>query len=294
MNCAIYTYGGHERGMGHIYQSRALAAELVRDGAEVQFIVPDVPEGLAKLRERGLNPQKISHDLPDGEKVAQIDAHLSGHTIDVAIVDMLESTEELMRYWKDRATLLVSLDDIGAGRIWADLLFNVIHHPERPAQANYREINALNYAVLRPEFYSANQREKAVPERAGKVLVSQGGSDTFGGLVQLVYALGDLDDDVEIHLLVGAAFAHDGPLAEAIIKSGRHFVLQRDIKEMAALVLQMDLAITGGGKTLFELAAVGEVAGLGAGEEHLEAGALARFAVDEQEAAMGLDDVVRV
>ena len=51
MNCVIYTYGGHERGMGHIYQSRAMAGELERLGVQVQFIVPDVPEGVAKLRE---------------------------------------------------------------------------------------------------------------------------------------------------------------------------------------------------------------------------------------------------
>ena len=58
MNCLIYTYGGHERGMGHIYQSRALAEELERAGAQVQFIVPDVPEGVAKLREWGVRLQE--------------------------------------------------------------------------------------------------------------------------------------------------------------------------------------------------------------------------------------------
>jgi len=257
LNCLIYTYGGHERGMGHIYQSRALAEELERAGAQVQFIVPDVPEGVAKLREWGVRLQEIPHAAPEGEKVAAIDGHLEGQKVDVAIIDMLESTPPLMKYMAERADLLVSIDDIGAGRGWADLLINVIHHPERPDGARYREINDLNYAILRPEFYRAYQAEKDVPDTAGKLLVSQGGSDTFGGLVELAKALQDLPHDLEIHLLVGSAFRHDGPLAQVVQNSGRRFVLQRDVVDMAGLMQQMDLAITGGGKTLFELAAVG-------------------------------------
>lgn len=257
MNCAIYTYGGHERGMGHIYQSRALADELQKNGAEVYFVVPDVPEGVAKLREWGIDVREIPHRCDDAEKIAHIDRLLAGQYIDVAIVDILESTPTLMRYWAQRAGLLVSLDDIGPGREWADLLINVIHHPERSPNAQYREINALNYVVLRPEFHRAHQRNKEVPESVSKLLVSQGGADTFGGVVQLAKALEILPVEVEIHLLVGPAFRHDGSLAKVVQQSARQFVLQRDVQDMAGLMQQMDLAITGGGKTLFELAAVG-------------------------------------
>jgi len=243
--------------MGHIYQSRALADQLQRIGARVQFVVPNVPEGVAKLREWGMDLVEISQCLPVREKISHIERALRGQTIDVAVVDILQSTPSLMQYMASRAGLLVSLDDIGAGRAWADLLINVIHHPKRAPQARYHEINALNFVVLRPEFYAAHQRAKAIPDRVAKLLVSQGGSDTFGGVVELAKALATLPPEVEIHLLVGSAFRHDGPLAEVIGQSGRPFVVQRDVREMAALMLEMDLAITGGGKTLFELAAVG-------------------------------------
>ena len=243
--------------MGHIYQSRALADELQRLGAQVQFIVPDVPEGLAKLREWGMQVREISHELPDLEKISVIERVLAGQALDIVIVDILQSTPLLMQYMASKAELLLSLDDIGSGRIWADLLINIIHHPERPFEARYREINALSYVVLRPEFHHAHQRDKAIPEKVGKIIVSQGGSDTFGGVVGLAQALQKLPEDIEVHLLVGAAFRHDGPLAEVVKQSGRRFVLQRDVQDMAGLMLEMDLAITGGGKTLFELAAVG-------------------------------------
>jgi UDP-2,4-diacetamido-2,4,6-trideoxy-beta-L-altropyranose hydrolase len=243
--------------MGHIYQSHALAEELLQSGAQVQFIVPDVPEGLAKLRAWELDVHEIPHELPDLEKISHIDALLVGRDVDVFIVDILESTSSLMRYMATKATLLVSLDDIGTGRVWADLLINIIHHPPRAAEARYREVNELNYVVLRPEFHREFERVKKNPKIGTKLLVSQGGSDTFGGVVQLVEAMKILPEEVEIHLLVGAAFRHDSPLEKAIAGSGRHFVIERDVEDIAALMQEMDLAITGGGKTLFELAAVG-------------------------------------
>lgn len=257
MNCVIYTYGGHQRGMGHIYQSRALADELVQAGARVQFIVPNIPAGVHKLREWGMDVLEIPYESTDEKKISQIERQMAGEGIDVAIVDILESATPLMCYMANKADLLVSLDDIGDGRVWADLLINIIHHPSRPAGAHYREINDLNHVVLRPEFHKAHQRDKVIPDTVRKLLVSQGGSDTFGGLIQLAEALEMLPEQVEVHLLVGPAFLHDDPLAAIIARVGRRFVLQRDVRDMAGLMQQMDLAITGGGKTLFELASVG-------------------------------------
>ena len=62
---------------------------------------------------------------------------------------------------------------------------------------------------------------------------------------------------MDIHLVLGSAFRHEEELQGVIGKSKRRFVLERDVKNMAGLMAKMDVAITGGGKTLFELAAVG-------------------------------------
>jgi UDP-2,4-diacetamido-2,4,6-trideoxy-beta-L-altropyranose hydrolase len=257
MNCVIYTYGGHERGMGHIYQSRAMAGELERLGFQVQFIVPDVPEGVAKLREWGLSLQEIPYQASEQEKIVIIEELLAGKQVSVVVMDILESTPGLMSYLGGRSDLLVSIDDIGEGRVHADLLFNIIHHPKRLSEAKYREINDLNYAILRPQFFQAHEVEKHIPERASKLLISQGGSDTFGGVVELAKALELLPSHVDIHLVLGSAFRHDEDLQSVIDVSKRRFVLERDVQDMAGLMARMDVAITGGGKTLFELAAVG-------------------------------------
>jgi spore coat polysaccharide biosynthesis predicted glycosyltransferase SpsG len=243
--------------MGHIYQSRALATELACAGSEIRFIVPDVPAGVEKLREWGLQVLEISHQLPDEEKISQIEDHLGGQDLDVIIVDILQSSPTLMQYMANKADLLVSLDDIGEGRDFADLLINVIHHPPRGPEARYKEINELNFAIIRADFAEAHKMHKSIPNRVRKILVSQGGSDTFGGVIELVKALQLIPLDVEICLLAGSAFRHNDELLQALESASRSFSLLRDVEDMAGLMQTTDLAITGAGKTVFELAAVG-------------------------------------
>ena len=255
MRCLIYTYGSHQRGMGHIYQSMALADALEAEGARVEFVVPDHPAGLEKLGEGRWPLLAVPRHMGDAERIAYIDARLEGE-VDLALLDILESGDELAEYWAGRAGLLAALDEIGPGRRHADLLVNVIHRPPRPDGATYTEINRLDHVILRPEFALAGTPDSC-PDRVGRILVSQGGSDTFGGLVHLVGELAAVPADVEVDLVVGPAFEHDGPLAQATAAAGRPFNLRRDVRDMAGLMRRCDLAVSGGGKTLFELAALG-------------------------------------
>lgn len=255
MRCLIYTYGSHQRGMGHVYQSMALAGAIEAEGDQVEFVVPDYPAGLEKFKQGHWPILAVPRHLEEAERIAYIDGRLEGE-VDVAVLDILESSTQLARYWSGRAALLAAIDEIGPGRVHADLLFNVIHRPPRPPGATYEEINRLDHVILRPEF-AGETAPGTCAERVRRILVSQGGSDTFGGLVHLVAELAAVPSDVEIDLVLGPAFAHEEPLAEAIAAAGRPFSLQRDVRDMAGLMRRCDLAVSGGGKTLFELAALG-------------------------------------
>ena len=64
-------------------------------------------------------------------------------------------------------------------------------------------------------------------------------------------------------------FRHDEDLQAVIDVSKWRFFLERDVQHMAGLMARMDVAITGGGEDLFELAAVGVLI-VGATEESRE------------------------
>lgn len=258
MHCVVYSYGSHERGMGHVYQSYALACALREvAGAQLTFLTPDYPEGMEKFRQWGLELIPVPRQLQDEEKNSFIEAKIADIEIDALIVDILESSPALMAYFRTKTSCLVSIDDIGAGRAYADLLFNVIHHPPRLPGASYLEINDLRYVILRQDFARAHQQKKEMPARVGRILVTQGGSDTFGGIIEIARALAGLPAEIEILLLTGSAFAHRAELEKTLGELPRPFRVLRDVQDMAGLMLGCDLAITGVGKTVFELAAVG-------------------------------------
>jgi spore coat polysaccharide biosynthesis predicted glycosyltransferase SpsG len=253
MRCLIYTYGSHQRGMGHIYQSMALATALEADGAQVEFAVPDYAAGLDKLAVERWPLLAVPHRLTEAERIAYMAKYLPG-SVDVAVLDILESSVALAQFWAQRATALVAIDEIGPGRRHADVLVNVIHHPPRPQGAEYQEIRRLDHVILRNDFCGHTPQIRSQVKR---ILVSQGGSDTFGGLVELVRQLDRVPAAVDIELVVGPAFGHAEALEKAMQAASRRFTVRRDVKDMAALMRQCDLAISGGGKTLFELAALG-------------------------------------
>jgi spore coat polysaccharide biosynthesis predicted glycosyltransferase SpsG len=257
MSCFIYTYGSHQRGMGHIYQSGALAEALAEELAmRPVFLVPDFPEGVAKLLEWGHEVVAVPRHLTGPHRIAYLEDRVPG-AVEVVVVDVLESDRELMEHFRSRAQCLVSLDDIGEGRVHADLLVNVIHHPPRPAGATYTEISDLGYVILRQAFHAVHELPKPVPARARRILVSQGGSDTFGGVVELLSALVAVPAEVQVLLVVGPACRHEAQLRDALGRAPRSFVVLRDVADMAGLMHSCDLAVTGAGKTVFELAAAG-------------------------------------
>ena len=258
MRCVIYTYGNHDRGMGHVYQSYALATALAdHHDCKVTFLVPDYPAGIGKLSEWDLDVVPIPHALSGQQKLDRVAKHLTQLEPDVAVMDILESPPRLMAMLRSYVSLLVSIDDIGAGRAYADVLFNVIHHPPLPQGPSYTEFRDLGFVILRDSFRLLASRHKPVPKRAGRILITQGGSDTYAGTVHLVRELTRIPDDVEIVLLIGPAFQHHRELIEVIHSAPRRFTLLEDVADMAALMETCDLAITGAGKTVFELAAVG-------------------------------------
>lgn len=244
--------------MGHVYQSYALSTAL-RDVADarITFLVPDYPDGLNKFRGWGVDIVEIPSKLSCEEKASFLEERISSRQVDLIISDILGSSQALMAYFRRKGRLLVSIDDIGDGRVYADLLFNVIHHPTRPLGARYTELSDLRYVIIRDEFRQFHAQAKEISERVNRLLVSQGGSDTFGGIIEMAKAMDSIPPDVEIVLLAGAAFRHEAELEVALKGTPRQFTVLKDVREMAKLMYTCDLAITGAGKTVFELAVVG-------------------------------------
>src|SRR5262249_47868135 len=110
------------------------------------------------------------------------------------------------------------------------------------------------YIVLRPAF--AHVSERMTSSTVKRVLVLGGGADFGGTTSRVVHIVLDMLPDATADVVVGP-FATSPALDDLAPAMRRRMRLHRSPEDMAALMLNADLAVSGGGQTTYELAATG-------------------------------------
>jgi spore coat polysaccharide biosynthesis predicted glycosyltransferase SpsG len=112
------------------------------------------------------------------------------------------------------------------------------------------------YVLLRPEFARPPERTPADPIE--RVLVTTGGGDATGLSATLAGWVREVFVHAAIDVIVGPYFTPEtvGALERAAQADAR-IVLHRNPRDVRAIMLGCDLALTGGGQTTYELAATG-------------------------------------
>lgn len=107
------------------------------------------------------------------------------------------------------------------------------------------------FVPLRPQFRNVSYRVRDVVE---DVLLTTGGADAdniAGKILDAVYGA-----NIRFHVLVGRFSPHFEDW-QRLAERTAGLRLYHDVKNMAELMMRCDLAITAGGSTVYELAAVG-------------------------------------
>jgi len=255
MNSLIYAYGNHEMGMGHVYRMSNIAKALTRLGYTLSFLMPDWGDGVKKISEQGFNTLRIPVESFEDEREY---LRVLGDTVyDCIIVDALNVSENIMKAFREKTHLLVSIDHMGEGRLLSDILVNILYQHPRKLKKPKIELNSLNYMLLNENFKRYNTKKKAVTKEVKKIMITQGGSDTYGVVPKIIQDMDSLPPEIECFALTGPAFKHQKELDQAVKNSGINITVLKDVKEPWKIYSEMDLAITGGGMTLFELLCVG-------------------------------------
>lgn len=259
MKIVFYAYGNHQIGMGHIYRSMALAKAFkkkLKAAPSITFLSIDYQEGIKKIQGVGYPIHKIPVGLPEQEEIEYCSNILTPLHPDVFVVDALWVSPAEMGLFKDCSKYLVSIDDTKDGRLFADLVINVLYQSSTKND-DVLELTDLKYCILGEEYSAYNRPPVTIRPIVKRILVTQGGSDTYGVTVRIARALDRLDKNIAIVLLLGPAFKHDKELQTVLQKSKRDFIVEKDVQDVVSLFTRCDLAVTGAGLTLFELAALG-------------------------------------
>ena len=242
---AICIESSHARGMGHFYRAMNLADALTQSGLQYIIYLNDHPPSLHILVDRGIRHRVV--DLYDYTSSWEASLIMKDG-ITLWINDRIDTDLRHAEHIKRANIALVTFDDRGSGAALADLHIAALAFDADEPLQGAKVLRGAEYLILNPEI----QRYTRERKQSGSILVTLGGSDTYGVTVKVVQFLKEMG--LTATVVIGAAFMHIAKLHEVLTES---FTLKCGVHSMIEEYSYHELAITGGGITPFEANASG-------------------------------------
>lgn len=256
---AIRADGGSKIGLGHIQRCLALSSQLQKRGMEIHFITKRNRVVKEKTEQGGFEVVELERNLNLEEDLKYTTEILKSNEIGVLITDSYEFDEKYLIEVKKSVGLLVSIDDLAEITFPSDIVINQNIYAKdleyHSLTGKTKFLLGPKYALLREEF--ANLGERKINEKVQKVLVTLGGSDCFNLTPKILNVLDTIEEDFNITAVIGHFFNNVFEMERITKKMSKKAELIYNSSEMANLMVFSDLAVTGGGTTLYELAATG-------------------------------------
>lgn len=251
---AFITEGGSTIGLGHVARCAALARVVAGGGASVSFLVPPDPQVLTLLRRQWADVAPVPWTT---DPAAALDL-LRLREADVVVVDGYSAGSEFLRALRSVTGQVVAVDDGADRQLPVDVVVNGGVSAER---LPYRRTPDTVF-LLGPSYALLDQAYAELPERSGservrRALVCLGGGRSGDAVLEVLEGLDVAVGDCAVDVAAGP-FSHDWPELDAVAQRARHRVsIHRDRFGLRDLIVTADIAVSGGGVTLYELAATG-------------------------------------
>lgn len=246
----------------------ALAACWIADGGTATLVSRELPSALrARAIQAGIAVREIAAIGSDPEEWLGVEDGpivVDGWDFDAGYLEAVAA--------RNRGLLVVD-DNVERHRFPGDLLLNPNVYASSDEYAGRSQAKLLlgpSYAPLRQEF-AARRSQRRATGRVRNILILLGGADPQGYseivLANAVAAADELGPHVAVRLVAGAANQRLLKLQSAVDAAAanrRDISLCHDVRDIASLMLEADVAVSAAGSTIWELCCLGVPAVLGA------------------------------
>lgn len=263
-------------GSGHVMRSLTLAGRLRAGGAEVSFIMRELPGNLIALaRAQGYTVYTMparEHTGPlvgyeewltvpvetDAREMLELVRARLG-TVDRIVTDSYALDYRWEQVLRPVTGEIMVIDDLANRRHDCDILLDQNFYLDKDTRyaalvpAGCELLLGPEHALLREEFYTAREHRRERNGELRHILVFYGGSDLTDETTKAIHALVALHDDIDftVTVVVGLSNARREAVRELCARYD-YITYLCQVDNMAELMTECDLMLGAGGTTTWE------------------------------------------
>jgi len=260
MNVLFRVDANSQIGMGHLQRCLSLARAFVLQKCDVLFLIKDDLRASERIAQFRFKDHNIESDLSLNEDLQVTLTFLKHKNFEIMVADSYEFDADYLLILRQAGYCVVFIDDLAQISFPCHFVINGGIYAEkldyRSSTGDTQFLLGPKYMLLRQEFWNIPKR-MTKPE-VKKILVTVGGSDSNNVTPAFLDTLSKIDGDFNVDVIVGPFFDNVPEIESAAMRFGNERVqLFRSPTSVCDLMLNCDLAVSGGGQTLYELAATG-------------------------------------
>ncbi|MCM8775917.1 MAG: hypothetical protein NC930_06175 [Candidatus Omnitrophica bacterium] len=247
--------GGKHLGGGHILKAKILIDECRRRRLPFRFVVVIKEDALGIRHARRIHlPLRVMPDrLPRNKEPDWMIRQFPDLPRSVMVLDILDVGRAYVRRLRRAGARVITLENNGTSQNDAHVTVNALVSGIRNRKVitrGGRFLSGANYRVFHPD-YSGSVRDQRIRRQVKKILISLGAGDVGNRAAQIAELLAARYPQTRVTCVLG-------PLQERRLKSSRPTVRYiNSPPSLARLFRQADVAVLGGGGTLYEAALMG-------------------------------------
>jgi len=247
-------------GMGHLQRCLSLAHAFVLQKCTVVFLIEDDIRANERVAQFGFKAYNIESDLTKIDELQTILTFLQRQNFQIIVADSYEFDEDYLFALRQTGCCVIFIDDLATMSFPCHFVVNSSIYAERldyrSSTGDTKFLLGPKYMLLREEFWNIPVR--TIKPKVKKILVTIGGCDQNNVTPTILDILFKIDADFKVDIIVGPFFDNVSDIESAAMQFGNGQVqLFHSPTSVCNVMLDCDLAISGGGQTLYELAATG-------------------------------------
>jgi UDP-2,4-diacetamido-2,4,6-trideoxy-beta-L-altropyranose hydrolase len=242
-NLLIFVDGDHKIGLGHI--SRQMSLVHVWKNFNVVFFTstPSIKKLVSKKYSIVTYDPFNLHSLKN--KIIKLDPG-------IIILDKLKERSSIIKLLQNCCQNVVSIDYIGKNKHILQKGFSILYPVS--GVSTYSSTFNFDYVILKKSFLK--QKPIKIKKHVKSIIILQGGADTHCFIPKIISSLFFINDEIKITIVLGNEFKCWKKLNSIILNDSR-ISIRSNVKNMANLLQNYDLAITAAGNTVLEVAYLG-------------------------------------